>query len=218
MALLSKNVVASLGYLLLLHSSPAPFLTTHSALLGHSFSPLGSPPPSRHSFDSPGRLPMLGLPVSVGPSTANKFALTASVKRSLLVGWLFLAGIFLLVHQGGATPALPSVRLPAALARRVAPEQTPLGLPDIWQGKRIGIWEAADFHDEVAGALVYSLKKSGIEPRLFRRQGFRFGFLDAVKGFWPNPSWETDDEAVLNKAVLENEVDILVLSTCASPV
>lgn len=40
---------------------------------------------------------------------------------------------------------------------------------DVWKGRRVGVYEDQEYHDEVAGALMYSLFQSGIDPRVFRQ-------------------------------------------------
>lgn len=95
---------------------------------------------------------------------------------------------------------------------------------------------------EVTGALIYSLLDSGLEPRFFRascgrapasfsvrprltsssspappgRHGFRFHFLEAIASFWPSPAWESADDGTLERAILADEIDVLILATCAS--
>lgn len=132
---------------------------------------------------------MLGLLPSPSSSASSKFAISTTTKRLVLFLWLALVAFLGLVHSfAPSTPSsqgLSSADWSAALASfaRRAAAQSPLAfsaasepapapksaaLPDIWHGKRIAVREDALFHEEVFGALLYSLRKSGVKPRLFR--------------------------------------------------
>lgn len=108
---------------------------------------------------------MLGLPGSSVSTRASRFALSSNAKRLLAFLWACIVFTLVLFSPSASLPT-PSLSLHR---RQQVPELVDVPPRDVWKGKRVGVYEDQEYHDEVAGALMYSLYQGGIEPRVFRQ-------------------------------------------------
>lgn len=112
----------------------------------------------------------------------------------------------------------------------------------------VALYDSAGYHDEVAGAFIYSLVRSGRTPDVYstspslacptlrtrwgadarllrstsppvRDKGFRYGMGEIVQEFFPWPVKHAGkDKAEIKRRIVANELELVVFSTCARPV
>ncbi|KAG7529382.1 hypothetical protein FFLO_05697 [Filobasidium floriforme] len=102
---------------------------------------------------------------------------------------------------------------------------TALSISDAGRGIRIAVYEGSGFHDDVAGALIYTAERSGATVTSYRTHlrvspdypgGWRFGFGKILSAFHDGPTISAPPNSVdsLESSISRAEFDVLIIVSC----